>query len=169
MFRSAPTFAFFLSHWAMMWWAVAAAAPVIIHLWNRRKHREAPWAAMQYLLAAMRKNSRRIQVEQWVLLAIRTLLVALLVFALAEPILERAGLSLRTGERTHVVLVLDGSFSMGYKPTDENLFGWAKELATRIVHRHDQGDGYTLVLMGSPPRVVVGTPAFEKSDFIEEI
>lgn len=169
MLSSAITIGFLLNHWAMMWWAVAAAAPVIIHLWNRRKHREAPWAAMQYLLAAMRKNSRRIQVEQWILLAIRTLLVFLVVFALSEPVLERAGLTFRSGERTHVVLVLDGSYSMGYKPTDENLFGWAKELATRIVDQRDQGDGYTLVLMSSPPRVVVGTPAFEKSDFIEEI
>ena len=43
---------------------------------------------MQYLLAAVRKNSRRIHIEQWMLLAVRTLLIALLVLAVAEPLIE---------------------------------------------------------------------------------
>ena len=58
----------------MLGWLAAAAAPLLIHLWNRRKYREVPWAAIEYLLAAMRKNSRRMQLEQWLLLAVRTLL-----------------------------------------------------------------------------------------------
>ena len=35
----------------------AAGVPVVIHLLNRRKYREVPWAAMRFLLAAIRKNS----------------------------------------------------------------------------------------------------------------
>ena len=44
----------------MLGWLAAAAAPLLIHLWSRHRFREAPWAAMQFLLAAMRKNARRI-------------------------------------------------------------------------------------------------------------
>ena len=62
-----------LNHPWMLGWLAAAAAPLIIHLLSKRKYREVPWAAMQYLLAALRKNSRRIQIEQWILLAVRTL------------------------------------------------------------------------------------------------
>src|SRR5271156_689293 len=102
----------------MFWWLAAAGLPIVIHLWNKRKYREVPWAAIEYLLAALRKNSRRIQLEQWILLAIRTLIVALVVLAMSEPFLESAGLSFSTGQRTHKLLVIDGSYSMAYKPTD---------------------------------------------------
>ena len=63
---------------------------------------------MEYLLAAVRKNSRRIQLEQWLLLTVRTLIVALLVLAMAEPFLERAGFSFIAGTRTLKVFVIDG-------------------------------------------------------------
>ncbi|HKI18359.1 MAG TPA: BatA domain-containing protein, partial [Isosphaeraceae bacterium] len=59
----------------LLYGLAAAAVPLVIHLLNRRKFREVSWAAMQFLLAALRKNRRRIRVEQWLLLAIRTLVV----------------------------------------------------------------------------------------------
>ena len=59
----------------MLGWLAAAAAPLLIHLWSRHRYREVPWAAMAFLLAAMRKNARRMQLQQWLLLAVRTLLI----------------------------------------------------------------------------------------------
>ncbi|MBI3462563.1 MAG: BatA domain-containing protein, partial [Planctomycetes bacterium] len=162
-------FAFGFANLAMLGWLAAAAAPLIIHLLNRRKYREMSWAAMEFLLAAIRKQSRRVRIEQWILLAVRTVLITCLVLAVAEPYLERAGLTAVSGARTHKLLVIDGSFSMGYKPTDKTRFDRAKELAGQIVDESSQGDGFTLVLMGDPPRTVVGTPAFEAGRFVEEI
>jgi hypothetical protein len=159
----------FLNHPLMLGWLAAAAAPLVIHLLSKRKYRQVQWAAMQYLLAALRKNSRRIQIEQWLLLAMRTLLIALLVMAMAEPVVEHAGLQLGSTQRTHKVLVIDGSYSMAYKPSDKSRFDRAKELADHIVDESSQGDGFTLVLMSAPPRVVVGTPAFEPREFRQEI
>ena len=40
---------------------------------------------MTFLLAAMRKNARRIQLEQWILLAVRTAILLLFALALADP------------------------------------------------------------------------------------
>ena len=77
---------------AMLAWLAAASAPILIHLWNRRRHREVPWAAIEFVLAALRNNSRRIRLEQWLLLAVRTLIIVCAVLAMAEPYLERAGL-----------------------------------------------------------------------------
>ena len=68
--------------------SAAASVPIVIHLLNRRKFREVPWAAMRFLLAAIRKNRRRIRIEQWLLLAIRTLIILLVVTAMAKPFLE---------------------------------------------------------------------------------
>ena len=48
----------FGSPW-MLAWLPAVAAPILIHLWNRRKYRQVTWAAMEYLLAAVVKRARR--------------------------------------------------------------------------------------------------------------
>lgn len=153
----------------MLAWLAAAAAPILIHLWNRRRHREMPWAAIEFVLAALRNNSRRIRLEQWLLLAVRTLIIVCAVLAMAEPYLERAGLPFVGGQRTHKVLVLDASYSMAYRPGETSRFDRAKEVAAQIVDESPHGDAFTVVLMGAPPRVVVGKPAFAGDELIEEI
>jgi Mg-chelatase subunit ChlD len=156
-------------HPGMLGWLAAAAAPLVIHLLSRRRYRETQWAAIQYLLSAVRKNSRRIRVENWLLLAVRTALIVAVVLAVAEPMLERTGLVTRTGQPTHKILVLDASYSMAYKPTDRSRFDRAKQLAEQIVDESNQGDGFTLVLFADPPQVIVGTPSFAPADFLGEI
>src|SRR5437762_14079700 len=64
--------------------AGAASIPIIIHLLNRNRFRVVTWAAMRFLLAAQRKNTPRMRLEQFLLLAVRTLLVLLLVLAMAS-------------------------------------------------------------------------------------
>lgn len=166
---SPPLLAFGILNLPMLGWLVAAAAPILIHLWSRRKYREMSWAAMEYLLAAMKRRARRVQLEQWILLVIRTLLVVFIVLAVSEPYLERAGLASMSRGQTHRVLVLDSSYSMAFRPTDKSRFDRAKELAARIVEESPQGDAFTLVLMAAPPQVIVGTPALDKKDVLQEI
>jgi hypothetical protein len=54
-----------------------ASIPIIIHLLNRRRFKIIRWAAMDFLLQAMRKNRRRLRFEQWLLLATRCALLSL--------------------------------------------------------------------------------------------
>src|SRR5258708_39888662 len=71
-------------------WTMAGVAaglisiPIIIHLLNRRRFKTVTWAAMDFLMKAMRKNRRRLEFEQWILLATPCLLVFLLGLALAR-------------------------------------------------------------------------------------
>ena len=165
MLPHVPLLAFGFANLLMLGWLAAAAAPMLIHLWNKRRYREVSWAAIEYLLAAMRKNSRRMRIEQLLLLLVRTAIIVLLVLAVAQPYLEQLGLPFVAGQRTLKVLVIDGSYSMAYKPTDKSRFDRAKELAEQIVDESAEGDAFTLVLMGSPPEVIVGTPAVEPAGF----
>ena len=146
----------------------AASIPIVIHLLNRRKFREMPWAAMQFLMAAIRKNQRRVRIEQWLLLAVRTLLILLIVAAMAKPFLESFG-NVIAGQRTHRVLVLDGSLSMGYTTGDKSRFDLAKDVATRLVKDSRQGDAVSLIMMGEPPRVVIGDPSPNLTEVQKEI
>jgi hypothetical protein len=168
MFAPAVLVAFAFGSLPMLGWLAAAAAPILIHLWSRRQYRQTRWAAMEYLLAALRSSRRRIRLEEWFLLALRTAVILLVVLAAAEPLLETRIVTAR-GQRTHRVLVIDVSYSMGYRPVDKTRFERAKEIAARIVEESSEGDGFTLVLLGQPPRVVVGTPSFDSRDFLKEI
>ena len=148
----------------------AASVPVILHLLNRRKFREMPWAAMRFLIAAMRKNSRRIRIEQWILLAVRTLVIVLVVLAMAKPFLESLGaLPVLAGQRTHRVLVLDGSLSMAYAAGDGTRFEQAKTLAAQLVKDARRGDAISIVLMADPPKVVIGDPSPNHAEVLKEI
>ena len=102
--------------------------PVIIHLLNRRRFRIVNWGAMRFLLAAQRRNARRMRLEQFILLAMRVALVLLLVLAMASVSswATDAWLWLFPGntahagtanQRTHTILVIDGSLSMATRIT----------------------------------------------------
>jgi hypothetical protein len=140
---------------AMLGWLAAAAAPLLIHLWSRHRFREAPWAAMQFLLAAMRKNARRMQLQQWLLLAVRTLIIALVVLAVAEPYGERLMAGGSTAP-THKVLVIDGTYSMAYCEDDGTRFARAKRLAVELVRNSRSGDVFSVILLASPARTILG-------------
>jgi hypothetical protein len=90
--------AFGITDLPMLGWLAAAAIPIIIHLWSRRKYRETSWAAMEILLAALKRQSRRMRFQQWILLAIRVSIVVLIVLALSEPYTGQNGIDKPTSK-----------------------------------------------------------------------
>lgn len=156
---------------AMLGWLAAAAAPILIHLFTRKRFRKVTWAAMEYLLAAMKKNRRRIQLEQWVLLAIRTMLLVLLALALADPILSRSNILSFGGTTipTHHIFVLDATYSMDVRRDGITRFEAARQAIRKVASDAPQGDGFSLVLVADPPRVIIGEPAFAKDDLLQEL
>ena len=61
-----------------------AALPIAIHLLNRRRYKIVEWAAMDFLLRAMKRNRKRLRFEQWLLLATRCAVLGLLGLALSQ-------------------------------------------------------------------------------------
>lgn len=153
---------------ALLYGLAAASVPIVIHLLNRRKFREMPWAAMRFLLAAIRKNRRRVRIEQWLLLAVRTLIILLVAAAMAKPFLESMGVAF-VGRRVHRVLVLDASLSMGYTVAGTSRFDQAKTLASELVKGSRSGDAISVVLMARPPRVVIGAPSNNLEEVRKEV
>ncbi len=157
---------------AMLLWGLAASVPILIHLWSKRRYQRVTWAAMEFLMAAVRKNSRRIRIEQLILLLLRVSILILLAVALADPIWSMfAPLTSprSTLASTHHVLVLDASYSMAYRSSERSRFEVARQLAAQIVNDSRQGDGFSLILMAEPPVTVIGDPAFSPSDALAEL
>src|SRR3954453_12986078 len=88
-----------------------AAIPIIIHILNRRRYRTVNWAAMEFLLRAMKKNRRRLKFEQWILLARRCAVLVLVATSLARPLGCRdTALARIAGQRNGLhVIVIDNS------------------------------------------------------------
>lgn len=156
----------------MLLWGLAAAAPILIHLWNRRRHRETDWAAMKFLLAAMKKHRRRIQVEQLLLLLVRCAILLFFAIALADiSCVGGGGLARfgRPGTATHTVLVIDHSYSMAYGEEGQTRLDQAKQLARRMVEDAGEGDGFTLIALGRTAQGIIAEPAFDPTDVLREI
>lgn len=147
-----------------------AAIPIILHLLYKRRYREVEWAAMKFLLEASRKNSRRIRLEQLLLLAVRVLILVLVVGALAEPYVESFGESNQAAAPTQRIIVLDASFSMGTQVGENTRFDRARRIAERIVQEARPGDGLHLArIANSEPRIIVRQPAYQREPILQEI
>jgi hypothetical protein len=162
-----PLAAIFATPWFVWAGLGLAAVPIIIHILNRRRFRVVPWAAMEYLLQAMRKNRRRLRFEQWLLLALRCLVLALLGLALARPQgCADTSLAALAGQRTGLhVFVIDNSYSMAYeadRPGAKTHLDQAKILAKQRIDRLAPGrEVVAIVTAGSPAAVVIGQPGYD--------
>ena len=123
--------------------------------------RETPWAAVRFLQAAIKRHSRRLRIQEWLLLAIRTAIIVLVVTAAAKPLLDQLGGLLGGGVRTHRVLVIDASMSMQYQSEDGSLLAKAKRVATELVDQSSPGDQFSLCVLASPPSAPIATPTTE--------
>ncbi len=98
------------------WMLVAlplALLPIIIHLINQRRYQTTQWAAMMFLLAANRMNRGYAKIRQWAILALRTLVVAALVFAVGRPLSSGLlGGAITGGGSSNTIVLLDRSPSM---------------------------------------------------------
>ncbi len=107
------------------------AAPLLLHLFDRRRNEVIQWGAMQFLMeASTRKTSAR-RLKQWLLLLLRCLALAALVLALARPLLPSGYLG--ANDRSETILVIDNSMSMSRKSDAGTMFDTAKQRAAQIV------------------------------------
>ena len=142
--------------------AAAIAVPIVIHLLSRYKSHPLEWAAMELLRRAMIVRARRLRMEDWILLLLRCLALLLAGLAFARPAIKPSGTSwLGGGGKAGVVIALDASFSMDYKPGLRSRFDLARERAADVLSTLSPGDPVTLLLLGNRPRVLLRNAAYD--------
>lgn len=90
----------------------AAAIPILIHLFTRRRPREVRFSSLEFLAEVNQSEIRRLKLKQWLLLLLRTLAVAAIALAMARPAV-RGSAGMKGGAATTVVALVDRSGSMG--------------------------------------------------------
>jgi Mg-chelatase subunit ChlD len=144
-----------------------ASIPIIIHILNRRRYRIVDWAAMTFLLQALRKNRRRLRFEQWLLLAVRCCVLLFLGLALARPLgCEDSTLASLAARRAGLhVIVLDNSYSMTYeadRPEAKTHLDQAKLLAKRMIDRLAAGgEAVSVITTARPAQAVIAQPTYD--------
>ncbi len=155
----------------MFLWLAAAAVPIAIHFWYRRPAHTTPWAATQFLLAALNKHAKRISLYQLLLLLLRILGLVLLTFALVSPTTKVTSLvsSPSRAEATHWIFVVDSSYSMGYQAGELSRFENAKANVIELCQQAGSADEFSLIGISQPAETIVGTPVFDRDDFVREV
>src|SRR5580693_3308440 len=92
----------------LLYGTALGSVPIIIHLLNKRRFKPIQWAAMEFLLAAIQKNARRLQLRDIVLMLLRALAVIFLALALSRPAVSARGIP-GSGSKTGAVILLDNS------------------------------------------------------------
>jgi hypothetical protein len=139
--------ALLLNGWALVGWGAALTSiPIIIHLLNRRRVRVVRWAAMAWLLAALKRHQRRLRLENWLVLALRVAAILLLGLALARPVLTDSALAGLTGQKRSVYIVLDTSGSTGARREARAVSDTVKAEAGYVLAGLSSEDAFAVVV-----------------------
>lgn len=89
------------------------AVPIVVHLTRRQRRNVVRFPSLMFLQKIPYQEQRRRRVQNWFLLLLRALALALIVFAFARPFFDRSDLAAGTtaGPR-ELVLLVDRSYSM---------------------------------------------------------
>lgn len=112
----------------MMFGAAAVTVPIALHFFYKARYKPLPWAAMTFLKQAVEQTSRRLKFQEWILLALRCLVMLLIALALARPGASAKSAAGR-GEAVDAVFIIDTSYSMGTRDGEKTRIQMAKEMA----------------------------------------
>ena len=151
---------------AMLAGLAAVSVPVIIHFLNKFRVRTTDWGAMRFLLDSVRKNEKRVKIEDLILLILRCLLVALAVFAFARPVLK--ALAVGGGdsdEPVAAIVLLDNSASMGQSAGAGTVFDQAKREVTTWLDKQPGQSLAALYLVSDRTEALIPKPGADMGLF----
>lgn len=145
----------------LLW--LSLAIPVAIHLVHRRKARQVPFSTLRFLRMVDQRVARRQRLKEFLLLALRLLLLAALIGALYRPMVRSATFK-GTNVPTAVAIVLDNTYSMRTAAGGALRFERAKAAARHVLGGLQRGD--TAVIL---PFVPAGDEPPEPTTAIEQL
>ena len=120
---------------------LAAGIPIVIHLLNLRKLKKIEFSTLIFLKELQKNKIRKIQLKQWLLLALRVLLILLLVTAFSRPTLKGIAIGgVTSSAKTTAVFILDDTYSMSVISDNGSYFNHAKELLLAHLNQLEEGD-----------------------------
>ena len=126
-----------------LWALPAAALPLILHLVARRQPPTVAFPAVRYLQQVTRDHQRRLKLQHWLLLLVRTLMVLALILAAAGPTVARDGLA--SHAPAALALILDNSPSSGAVSGGTPVLDRLRSAARAVLDRATTEDAVWLI------------------------
>ena len=152
---------------AFLFALASLAIPIIIHLFYFRRYKKVYFTNVRFLREVKEETSARSKLRNWLVLLMRCLAIAFLIFAFAQPFIP-SGSDVTQGSKD-ISIFIDNSFSMGALSQDVPLFEEAKRRARDIVEAYAVDDRFQVLtgdLEGRHQRLVSKEEALA---FIDEI
>lgn len=121
--------------------AVAAAIPLLIHLWRRRIGTRIDFPAVRYLARAEREHSRQLRLRNLLLMLLRLAIVLLIAAAAARPVGRVGG----GHAPTAIAVVLDNSLSTSAIAAGRPVLAALAEVARTTISRATPSDRVWLI------------------------
>ncbi|MBK7230098.1 MAG: BatA and WFA domain-containing protein [Ignavibacteriales bacterium] len=135
---------------AILFGLLAASIPVIIHLFNLRKLKKIEFSTLTFLKELQKNKIRKIKLKQWILLALRVLIILFVVMAFARPALQSMQIGGTTSAaKTTAIFILDDTFSMSVVDQKGSYFNQAKEIIKQVLSQLQEGDEVGLILVSN--------------------
>jgi uncharacterized membrane protein len=130
---------------------LAAGIPILIHLLNLRKLKKIEFSTLAFLKELQKTKIRKIKLKQWILLALRVLIIIFLVLSFARPTLESVDISAAASKaKTSSVFILDNSFSMSLINDNGSNFNKSKEILSTLLNDLQEGDDALIIQTANP-------------------
>jgi len=138
---------------AILFGLLAASIPVIIHLFNLRKLKKIEFSTLAFLKELQKNKIRKIKLKQWILLALRVLIILFVVMAFARPALQSIQIGGTTSAaKTTAIFILDDTFSMSVVDQKGSYFNQSKEIISQVIAQLQEGDEVGLILVSAPKK-----------------
>lgn len=133
---------------AILFGLLAASIPVIIHLFNLRKLKKIEFSTLTFLKELQKNKIRKIKLKQWILLALRVLIILFVVMAFARPALQSIQIGGTTSSaKTTAIFILDDTFSMSVVDQNGSYFNQSKEIIKQVLSQLQEGDEVGVILV----------------------
>lgn len=128
-----------------------AGLPILLHLLFKQKSPLVPFSTLRFVKMSVQRTAARRRVQKWLLLACRTLLLALLIWAIAQPARKFAGNWLGGGKSIAAAIVIDTSYSMQYQDAQLTLLSKADGMVQDLL-RDQLSTAKVAIFQDLPPK-----------------
>ena len=128
----------------MLWGLLALLIPIIIHLFNFRRHKLVYFSNTAVLRSIQQENAKTRKLKYLVTLLLRCLFIAALVLAFAFPYRPEKQLNVNTAESL-VGIYIDNSMSMKGQSQRTTMIEDARQSARDLVHKLNPSNRYLLM------------------------
>jgi hypothetical protein len=120
---------------AALWALPLAALPILIHLVVRSKAPIVPFSTLRFVRTSLRQTAGRRRLKRWTLLGCRIALLALLIWAVAQPA-RRLEANWSANPSIAAAIVVDTSYSMALHDGNTTLLTQADQTANQLLSQN---------------------------------